>query len=133
MRPMAKNLDATQIHDVAVYLTGREPGNDPQPDIHANMCKDDGGPIDLASASWNGCVPWMCPAKASSNQLRAAASAVPVPPPVSWPPVRQTTFTGVPVAAIPLAFASASLSGNSESCSPWLTVRRETWPDCRPT
>jgi polyvinyl alcohol dehydrogenase (cytochrome) len=54
MRPMAKNLDASQIHDVAVYLTGREPGNEPQPDIHANMCKDDGGPIDLAAPSWNG-------------------------------------------------------------------------------
>jgi polyvinyl alcohol dehydrogenase (cytochrome) len=54
MRPMAKNLDAAQIHDVAVYVTGREPGADPQPDIHANMCKTDGGPIDLKQPSWNG-------------------------------------------------------------------------------
>lgn len=54
MRPMAKTLDAGQIHDIAVYLTGREPGNDPQPDIHANLCKDDGGPFDLKAPSWNG-------------------------------------------------------------------------------
>lgn len=54
MRPMAKTFDAGQIHDIAVYLTGREPGNDPQPDIHANMCKDDGGPIDLKQPAWNG-------------------------------------------------------------------------------
>jgi polyvinyl alcohol dehydrogenase (cytochrome) len=54
MRPMGKNLSAQQIHDVAVFITGREPGNDPQPDIHANMCKDDGGPIDLSKPGWNG-------------------------------------------------------------------------------
>ena len=54
MRPMAKSLDSNQIHDIAVYLTGREPGNDPQPDLHANMCKDDGGPIDLKQPGWNG-------------------------------------------------------------------------------
>ncbi len=54
MSPMGKKLDATQIHDVAVYLTGREPGTDPQPDINANLCKDDGGPIDLNQPGWNG-------------------------------------------------------------------------------
>ena len=54
MRPMAKSFDAGQIHNIAVFLTGREPGTDPQPDIHANMCKDDGGPIDLGQPSWNG-------------------------------------------------------------------------------
>ena len=45
-------------------------------------------------------------------------------PPVlesSWPPLRQTTLTGVPFALMPRAFASASLSGNSESCSPWVS------------
>jgi len=54
MRPMGKSLKPDEIHDVAVYLTGREPGNDPEPDIHANLCKDDGGPIDLGDAAWNG-------------------------------------------------------------------------------
>ena len=39
----------------------------------------------------------------------------------SWPPRRHTTLTGVPFAAMPRAFASASLSGNSESCSPWVS------------
>jgi hypothetical protein len=33
--------------------------------------------------------------------------------------VNQVTRTGVPVAAIPRAFASASESGKSESASPW--------------
>lgn len=54
MKPMGKTLDAQQIHDVAAYLTGREPGNDPQPDIHANMCRDDGGPISVLPTDWNG-------------------------------------------------------------------------------
>lgn len=54
MKPMAKTLTPQQIHDVAVFLTGREPGNDPQPNIHANMCSDDGGPIDFANPEWNG-------------------------------------------------------------------------------
>jgi polyvinyl alcohol dehydrogenase (cytochrome) len=54
MRPVAKDMTTQQIHDVAVYVTQREPGKDPQPDIHANMCKDDGGPIDLAQPGWNG-------------------------------------------------------------------------------
>ena len=54
MRPMAKGLDATQIHNIAVFVTGREPGKDPQPDMHANMCKNDGGPIDLKAPGWNG-------------------------------------------------------------------------------
>ncbi len=54
MRPMAKDMTAQQIHDVAVFVTQREPGKDPQPDIHANMCKDDGGPIDLKKPAWNG-------------------------------------------------------------------------------
>jgi polyvinyl alcohol dehydrogenase (cytochrome) len=54
MRQMAKTLDQSQIHDIAVFLARREPGSDPQPDLHANMCKDDGGPIDLDQPSWNG-------------------------------------------------------------------------------
>ncbi len=54
MKPMAKTLNAAQIHDVAAFLTGREPGHDPQPDIHANMCADQGPPIDLTDPSWNG-------------------------------------------------------------------------------
>ena len=39
----------------------------------------------------------------------------------SWPPDRQMTCTGVRLAAIPLALASASESGNRESCSPWIS------------
>jgi polyvinyl alcohol dehydrogenase (cytochrome) len=54
MVPMAKGLSASQIHDVAVFLTGREPGDAPQPDLTANMCADAAGPIDLAAPSWNG-------------------------------------------------------------------------------
>jgi polyvinyl alcohol dehydrogenase (cytochrome) len=54
MRPVAKNMTTQEIHDVAVYVTQREPGKDPVPDMHANMCKDDGGPIDLSQPSWNG-------------------------------------------------------------------------------
>jgi polyvinyl alcohol dehydrogenase (cytochrome) len=54
MRQVAKDMTPGQVHDIAVYLTGREPGNDPQPDLHANMCKDDGGPIDLGAPGWNG-------------------------------------------------------------------------------
>jgi polyvinyl alcohol dehydrogenase (cytochrome) len=54
MRPVAKNMTPKEIHDVAVYVTQREPGTDPVPDMHANMCKDDGGPIDLGQPSWNG-------------------------------------------------------------------------------
>jgi len=54
MRPVAKNMTPQEIHDVAVYVTQREPGKDPVPDMHANMCKDDGGPIDLTQPSWNG-------------------------------------------------------------------------------
>ncbi len=51
--------------------------------------------------------------------IRCVSALVPTPP--SWPPLNQTTFTGVPFAAIPRAFASASLSGNSESASPWMS------------
>ena len=50
-----------------------------------------------------------------------SAALVTVPPPTelsSCPPWRQTTFTGVPCAAMPRALASASDKGNSESCSP---------------
>jgi polyvinyl alcohol dehydrogenase (cytochrome) len=54
MKPMAKGLDPAQIKGVAVFLTGKEPGSDPQPDLNANRCPDDGGPIDLSAASWNG-------------------------------------------------------------------------------
>ena len=39
----------------------------------------------------------------------------------SCPPERQSTFTGVPLAAMPLALASAWASGNSEASSPWLS------------
>ena len=56
-----------------------------------------------------------------SNHERAAVSATSVPPPVSCPPVRQSTDTGVPCAAMPRALASASLKGKSESCSPWVS------------
>jgi polyvinyl alcohol dehydrogenase (cytochrome) len=54
MKPMAKGLEPQQIHDIAVFLVGREPGGDPQPDINANKCADDGGPIDFAVPAWNG-------------------------------------------------------------------------------
>src|SRR6266511_837808 len=40
-------------------------------------------------------------------------------PPASCPPPDQYTLTGVPVAAMPRALASASDSGNSVSVSPW--------------
>ena len=56
-----------------------------------------------------------------SNQANAADSATSVPLPVSCPPRRHSTDTGVPCAAMPRALASASLSGNSESCSPWVS------------
>ncbi len=35
--------------------------------------------------------------------------------------MNQATRTGVPLAAMPLALASASASGNSESASPWMS------------
>jgi polyvinyl alcohol dehydrogenase (cytochrome) len=51
---MAKNMTPQQIHDVAVFVTQREPGKDPVPDMHANMCANDGGPFDLGQPAWNG-------------------------------------------------------------------------------
>ncbi len=53
----------------------------------------------------------------SSRSRPASASE----PEESWPPVYQTIFTGVPLAAMPRAFASASVSGKSVSASPWMS------------
>ena len=39
----------------------------------------------------------------------------------SWPPANQTTFTGVPFAAMPRALASAWPRPNSESWVPWIS------------
>ena len=50
------------------------------------------------------------------KRIRSWSDCGPAPP--SWPPVNQATRTGVPCAAMPFAFASASESGNSESASP---------------
>jgi polyvinyl alcohol dehydrogenase (cytochrome) len=54
MRPMSNGLNADEIKSIAILLTGREPGNDPQPDLHANMCKKEGAPINLNGPIWNG-------------------------------------------------------------------------------
>nr|BFE67445.1 hypothetical protein GCM10020092_007460 [Actinoplanes digitatis] len=43
------------------------------------------------------------------------------PEPPSWPPVNQATRTGVPVAAMPRALASASDSGKRVSTAPWMS------------
>ena len=59
-----------------------------------------------------------CLIKIGSNQARRVLVSSPVDVPPSCPPERQMTLTGVPVAAIPRALASASPSGNKESCWP---------------
>jgi len=57
MRPQAAGLDADQIRAIAVYLTGREPGQNPQPDPQANLCKKPGPAIALDGRQWNGWSP----------------------------------------------------------------------------
>jgi len=59
--------------------------------------------------------------KTGSNQLSRYCSRSVVDVPPSCPPERQIIFSGMPFAAIPLAFACACPRGKSESCSPWLS------------
>ena len=42
------------MRQVAIYLTGRAPGADPQPDPAANMCKSPAPPLAVGADDWNG-------------------------------------------------------------------------------
>lgn len=57
MRPQATGLDADQIKSIAIFLTGRQPGSNPQPDPHANLCATPGPAIALDQPQWNGWSP----------------------------------------------------------------------------
>ncbi len=54
MQAQAEGLSIDEVRAVVTFLTGKEPGTAPQPDPKANMCKDDGGPIDLKESHWSG-------------------------------------------------------------------------------
>ena len=73
------------------------------------------------TANWNGVLSEPLSRRRASNQPWNANRTSSDWFRPSWPPDRQITLTGVPWAAIPRALASASVSGNSESCSPWMS------------
>ena len=54
MKANAAGLTKDQIAQIAVFLTGKQFGSTPQPDVNANRCTTKPGPITLNGSQWNG-------------------------------------------------------------------------------
>jgi polyvinyl alcohol dehydrogenase (cytochrome) len=54
MKQQAAGLTADQIRALAIHLTGKLPGSATQVKLEANECKDNGRPVNLNGAQWNG-------------------------------------------------------------------------------
>ncbi len=54
MKQQASGLTADQIRNLAIYLTGKQPGASVQANLNANLCKVTGGAINLNAPQWNG-------------------------------------------------------------------------------
>ena len=58
MKQQAEGLSADQIREIATFLTGRQPGESPEPDPNANLCKVSGPQIVVGrEGDWNGWSP----------------------------------------------------------------------------
>jgi polyvinyl alcohol dehydrogenase (cytochrome) len=54
MRQQASGLKPDEIRNLAIYLTGKQPGTAVQANVNANLCKVSGGAINLNGPQWNG-------------------------------------------------------------------------------
>jgi polyvinyl alcohol dehydrogenase (cytochrome) len=54
MKQQASGLSADQIRALAIHLTGKQPGAPIQTNLDANLCKANGGAINLGRPQWNG-------------------------------------------------------------------------------
>ena len=54
MKPQATGLSSAEIQAIAVYLTGKQPAAATQAKEGVNVCRSDGGPINLSGPQWNG-------------------------------------------------------------------------------
>jgi polyvinyl alcohol dehydrogenase (cytochrome) len=54
MQPQGLGLSVQEIAALATFLTGKPSTPGPQPNPHANMCANPGGPVSLAGPQWNG-------------------------------------------------------------------------------
>ncbi len=58
MKQQAAGLSPDQMREIATYLTGRQPGESPEPDPNANLCAKPGPTIAVGnSGDWNGWSP----------------------------------------------------------------------------
>src|SRR4029434_5547660 len=54
MKQQATGLNADQIRNLAIYLTGKNPGPPLKADLERNMCAGGIRPLDLKAPQWNG-------------------------------------------------------------------------------
>lgn len=54
MRQQASGLSADQIRQIAIFLTGKQPGAGLPTNLNANACKDPFGTLNLNAPQWNG-------------------------------------------------------------------------------
>jgi polyvinyl alcohol dehydrogenase (cytochrome) len=76
MKQQAAGLSPEQIKDLAVFLTGKQPGATGAQDQKPNNCSAPAGPIDLAGPQWNG---WGVDSDNSRYQPKPGLKAEDVP------------------------------------------------------
>ena len=54
MRQQASGLSADQIRQIAIFLTGKQPGTGLPTNLNANVCKEPFGTLNLNAPQWNG-------------------------------------------------------------------------------